>query len=75
MQQSMTPGWKHFNPEQEAQWAAEIYPALLREMAKRPAWATEVIAARAKLLGPQAAAQLRRDAARVWQRMRNAGEL
>lgn len=65
--------WAYFDPEQEARWAAEIYPALLREMALRPEWAKAIIEARRKRLGEAAAERLRQHAAAVYLRMKAEG--
>lgn len=64
-----------FDPEREAAWQAAIYPALLREMARRPEWGQAVIAARAEKLGKEAAEKLRMDAREAYLAMRDAGEL
>jgi hypothetical protein len=74
-QESRSAGQWAYNPEREAAWRAEMYPALLRSMAKNPDWAKEVLAAWPKKHGHDAAEQLRQDARAAYREMHQAGEL
>jgi hypothetical protein len=75
MSEARAAGHWGYDPAREAAWRAAIYPALLRTMARHPEWGRAVLQVWAERRGEDAAEALRLDARRVWQAMRDAGEL